>query len=232
MRSGLDWAINLWADRQFFQTTVPIIFGALGEQVPQAFVADREKLSGRPFDLAMMKAASPLLKPQWRAQARWLDQALSDPVGSERLMQGGGDWLSGDRPGLADAAGWMNIWFLERNLPAIAGELLQGLDRLGEWKVRLSALGQGQREEMEPEAALGVAAAAEPRGDEPHDAADPLAASPGEPVFVMADDYGRDRVEGRLVAANAERIVIERRDDRLGRLHVHFPRVGYHAGEA
>jgi glutathione S-transferase len=54
-RAGLDWAVNLWADRLFFQTTVPIIFGTLGEHVPPAFIADREQLSGRPFDLGAMR---------------------------------------------------------------------------------------------------------------------------------------------------------------------------------
>jgi len=44
---------------------------------------------------------------------------------------------------------------------------------------------------------------------------------------VRADDYGRDPIAGRLVAANAERIVIARESDELGATYVHFPRVGY-----
>ncbi len=43
----------------------------------------------------------------------------------------------------------------------------------------------------------------------------------------MADDYGRDPIAGTLVAANARRVVIAREDPALGRLQVHFPRVGY-----
>ena len=38
VRGGMDWAINLWADRPFFQATVPIIFGAIGDSVPAAFI--------------------------------------------------------------------------------------------------------------------------------------------------------------------------------------------------
>ena len=49
--------MNLWADRLFFQPAVPIIFGEI-EAVPKAFIEDREKLSGRPFDTAAMKAAA------------------------------------------------------------------------------------------------------------------------------------------------------------------------------
>ena len=47
--TGADWAVNLWADRLFFQATVAVVFGEIGERVPAAFVADREKLSGRPL---------------------------------------------------------------------------------------------------------------------------------------------------------------------------------------
>lgn len=232
VRGGLDWAVNLWADRPFFQATVPIIFGQLGDRVPGAFVKDREQLSGRPFDLAVMAAAGPLLKPQWRAQAAWLEQSLRDPASSEKLMQGGVDWLAGDRPGLADAAAYMNIWFLERNLPETATALLVGFPRLQLWKARVAALGHGAREELSGSDALDIAAAAEPVGTETHDLRDPLDAAVGDAVAVSADDYGRDRVEGRLVAANPERIVIERSDSRVGRIHVHFPRVGYHAAKA
>jgi hypothetical protein len=46
-------------------------------------------------------------------------------------------------------------------------------------------------------------------------------------VIVAADDYGRDPIAGRLVAANAERVVIARETPALGRLHLHFPRTGY-----
>ena len=74
---GMVWAFNLWADRLFFQTTVPIIFGTIGDQVPEAFLKDREQLSGRPFDPKAMKAAVEPLKGQWRAQAAWLDAQLS-----------------------------------------------------------------------------------------------------------------------------------------------------------
>ena len=49
----------------------------------------------------------------------------------------------------------------------------------------------------------------------------------GDRVAVAPDDYGRDWVEGDLVIANAERIIIARSDARADHVHVHFPRVGY-----
>jgi glutathione S-transferase len=60
-----------------------------------------------------------------------------------------------------------------------------------------------------------------------HDPADPSGLAPGAAVTVRADDYGRDPIKGRLVAVNADRIVIAREGAELGATHVHFPRVGY-----
>ena len=75
--------------------------------------------------------------------------------------------------------------------------------------------------------ALEVARTASPSGSIEHDGRDPLSLEPGAKVAVSADDYGRDRITGTLVAANAEHVVIAREDADLGALHVHFPRVGY-----
>jgi hypothetical protein len=43
----------------------------------------------------------------------------------------------------------------------------------------------------------------------------------------MADDYGREPLAGKLVAATTERIIIARTDPALGRMHLHVPRVGF-----
>jgi glutathione S-transferase len=211
---GAGWAVNLWADRLFFQSTVPIIFGEI--EVPKAFIEDREKLSGRPFDASQMKAAAGHMKQQWRGQAAWLDQALARS-----------DYLAGDAPGLADIAAYMNVWFLGGAVRETTGQLMAGLDWLNAWRARVRAIGHGDRHEMTPAQALEIARTAEPAAYTHHDASDPLGLAPGAAVKVMADDYGRDPIAGTLVAANAGRVVIAREDPALGRLQVHFPRVGY-----
>lgn len=217
--SGADWATNLWADRLFFQAAVPLIFGQLGKHVPEAFIKDREILSGRPFDLAAMETVVPMMGQQFRAHAAFIEEGLSIS-----------DYLAGDRPGLADAAAYMNIWFLQRNLADCAAALLKGLSRTQAWVDRVTALGHGQRVELDSKAALQIAADSTPGAPPAHDADDPSGLSPGTPVFVMADDYGRDQIHGRLVSANPRSLVIARTDDAAGLLHVHFPRVGYILG--
>jgi glutathione S-transferase len=213
---GGDWAVNLWADRLFFQATVAVVFGELGDAVPADFIADREKLSGRAFDMAVMKAAAGPMKPQWRAQAAWIERGLAS-----------NDFLGGSTPSLSDIAAYMNIWWLGRASPATAASLVAGLTKTLGWRERMKALGHGRRSEMTGGEALRVAAAATPSKPPPVDLADLSGLAPGAEVIVRADDYGRDPVEGRLVAVSAERITIARECGELDIVHVHFPRVGY-----
>ncbi|HEV7386204.1 MAG TPA: glutathione S-transferase family protein [Phenylobacterium sp.] len=213
---GADWAVNLWADRLFFQATVAVVFGELGDAVPADFIADREKLSGRAFDMAVMKAAAGPMKAQWRAQAAWIERGLAS-----------NDFLGGSTPSLSDIAAYMNIWWLGRASPATAASLLAGLTKTLGWRERMKALGRGRRSEMTGAEALRVAAAAMPSTPPPVDLADLSGLAHGTEVIVRADDYGRDPVEGRLVAVSAERITIARECGELDVVHVHFPRVGY-----
>jgi glutathione S-transferase len=184
--------------------------------VPEAFIKDREALSGRPFDVNAMKAAAPALSGQWRAQATWIeDQLVLAP------------WLSGAAPGLADIAAYMNLWFLGGSLPALLARFTEGLPRLQDWKARVTAIGHGVGTDLSGPEALAIAKTAEPAPAPPHDAANPQMLTPGQGVTVMADDYGRDPVRGALVAAALDRTVIARDDPAVGRVHVHFPKTGY-----
>lgn len=213
---GADWAVNLWADRLFFQITVAVVFGETADRAPKAFIEDRENLSGRPFNLEAMKAAVVPMKGQWRAQATWIERGL-----------GNQDFLGGSTPSLADIAAYMNVWWLGRAAPASARGLLEGLTKTHGWRARMEALGHGRREEMTGAEALAAARTVSPANPPPSDPHDPSGLSPGQAVVVRADDYGRDPIEGRLAAINAERIVIARDAGELDLIHVHFPRVGY-----
>ena len=213
---GPGWAVNLWADRLFFQAGVAVIFGEIGHLTPKAFLEDREKLSGRPFDVAAMAAASGPMKVQWRAHAAWIEAALA-----------GSPYLSGAKPGLSDIAAYMNIWWLRGALPQTYGALAAGFDRLEPWRAALQAIGHGARTEISGPAALDIARDATPVADISHDPNDSLGLMPGTPIHVMADDYGRDPIAGTLVAATRDRIIITRDTADLGRLNLHFPRAGY-----
>lgn len=217
---GADWAINLWADRVAFQPTVAIIFGLIGDTVPPEFIKDREALSGAPFDVAAMKAASGPMQEQFRAMAWW----------GERQLAGGGEWIAGEAPGLADIAFYMNFWFLGGVLRDEMSSLLEGMPNLGRWRQRVRAIGHGQRSNSTTEEAIAIAKAAEPDacahiGHDPHD---PSGLAPGASVVIGANDYGREPIAGTLIAANAERLVIAREDPRIGRANLHTPRAGFY----
>jgi glutathione S-transferase len=213
---GGDWAVNLWADRLFFQTTVAVVFGEMGDEVPEDFKKDREKLSGRPFDVAAMKAAAGPMRGQWQAHAAFIERGLIE-----------GDFLGGSRPSLADIASYMNIWWLRRAARGASEALLSGLPRTEAWRARIKDIGHGARTEMTGAEALAVAKAANPAKAPAHDPAAAAGLAPGAAVSVRADDYGRDPIEGALVAATAERVVIAREDPAVGQVHLHFPRAGY-----
>lgn len=220
---GLAAMIGAWTDGKWFQTSVAVIFGALGDKVPPEFIADREKLSGRPFDTAAMAAAAPMLRDQWRAQMMWIEERLRDGQGA-----GAGNYLVSARPGLVDIHAHMNIWFAARSVPDFVEACLHEAPRTRAWYNRLcEATGQVPRP-LSATDALAIAKAAGPRlAAAVADGGEPQGIRPGEAVAVAPDDYGRDWVTGTLVHSDAQRIVIKRRDPHAETINVHFPRAGY-----
>src|SRR5436190_824325 len=170
---GADWAVNLWADRMWFQASVAVIFAEIGANIPKEFADDREKLSGRPFDVNAMKAAAPIMKAQWRAYAGWMEDGLA-----------GGDFLGGATPSLSDVAAWMNVWWTLGAAGQVGRDLIAGLPRLSDWATRVRAIGHGRRSDMATGEALQAAMKAPPADALPSDAADPTGPKPGDAVVV------------------------------------------------
>ena len=70
---GLAQMVAGWTDGRWFQSSVAVIFGEMGDKVGEEFKKDREKLSGRPFDVNAMKAVAPMMRDQWRARLMLLE---------------------------------------------------------------------------------------------------------------------------------------------------------------
>ena len=68
---------GLWTDRIFFGSAVFLVFGSLGDKVPQDFIDDRTKLRGAPFDVKAMAAALPHHRDQFRSQAALIEAQLA-----------------------------------------------------------------------------------------------------------------------------------------------------------
>ena len=201
---GLVQMMGRFCDGPWFQQSVAMIFGTIGDFVPDDFKKDREKLMGRAFDTDAMKAALPLVREQLAVSFGWLDQQLAD----------GRDFVEGPAPGLADLHAYLNVWFLGATVSQELAPLLT--PTVSAWAERMAGLGHGQKTVLPAADALATAKDASPS-----------VTGEGPRVTVMADDYGKDPVQGMLVADTTERTVLLREDDTLGQIAVHFPKSGF-----
>ncbi len=216
--AGLPWAVAMWTDKVFFQNTVNLVFGSLGDKVPQDFIEDRTRMRGAPFDVKAMAAGLPQHRDQFRAHVALIEDQLG----------GGGrarPWLLGDFS-LTDINAYMNVWYVRSNLES-ADALLAEFPCMRDWESRIRAIGHGARTELSPQEALDIAAKAAPAAAPAGDLRDPSGRKIGDKVSVAADDYGKTEIEGEIVSLSAQHIAIRRRDGRLGEVVVHFPRAGY-----
>jgi glutathione S-transferase len=216
---GVAWMMSMWADKSFFQANVPVIFGAEGFNVPEAFKQDRAQMSGRPFDTDQMRSVAPMMRDQWRGHAAWVEEALA----------GGKSWLLGDKPGLGDIAAHMNFWFLRNAYRPGYDGLMASFPLTRAWVEAVSAIGHGVFEPISSSDALALASNAEPLQRTGVDPQEPQGLRMGDYVSIAPDDYGRDPVSGTLVYSDAFEIAIQREVASIGNVIVHFPRVGFTA---
>lgn len=214
---GAPYGLGFWADRQIFQAAVAIIFGEIGDMVPEDFKKDRAAMSGGGFSADALKAAVPFMRDQYRAHTRFLADQLED----------GRPFWGGEQPGLADIHAYMNPWFINNALPHRAKSTLEEFPRVLAWYERVRAIGHGMPNDMSTKDALAVAKAATSEAQAAQDPHDPHGRKPGDKVTVSADDYGRDPIAGEIVFSNAHEIAIRRSDPAVGEVVVHFPRAGF-----
>ncbi len=210
-----------WADSALFWTAVPYAMqpagiAAMFEGAPpealKAFGMDRAAMTQG------MRRPTPVdARAQLVTYLGWLDGMLQD----------GRAFLLGAQPCIADFSVVQSLWFIRRAAP-VAG-ILEAYGRLEAWRQRVAAIGHGTPTPMQSEAAIALAASAVTHVTASVTANSGLAA--GSAVTVCATDYASDLVAGRLVGLNDDEVVIERTDDRAGKLHVHFPRIGFQIKE-
>ena len=81
---GAADALAWWAEKTTFSPAAGILFAKRPDALPEGFLEDRAKFSGRNIDPAAMKAAVPNSLDQLRAHFDWLNQMLID--GFPRLL--------------------------------------------------------------------------------------------------------------------------------------------------
>jgi glutathione S-transferase len=214
-------AFAQWADSLVFQTAITLSFqpdalAARMAQFPpaavQAFLADRA---------ALFKGGSAPRLSAEQARSTWT--VLMARL-EQQLARESDDFLFG-APSVADFAMAHPLWFL-KNGPATAS-LVESSPQISAWLARVLDFGHGSAQRMEAEQALEIARQAEPAPLPAEAFTDPNGFQPGQRVTIRAVDYGVDPVEGELLYAGRDELILRREDERAGLVHVHFPRLGF-----
>jgi glutathione S-transferase len=213
---GFADTIAWWAEHQFMRPVALYVSGINADHMPAGLHEDRARLHGLPLPSieAVRKAATRNLHLV-RPQIAWLADMLQD----------GRPFLLGGTPCIADFAAYHVVWFFKGRHIDCRQELAP-YSRLLAWRDRMAAIGHGQRTEMAPSEALTIARSAEPaapRSSQPQDG-DP---HPGGRARVRPADNAKDWVEGEVSFVDAHEIALLREDADVGRVAVHFPRLGY-----
>lgn len=213
---GVADAIAWWAEQQFMRPVALYVSGINADHMPPGLHEDRARLHGLPAPSieAVRKAAVRNLHLV-RPQIAWLAEMLQD----------GRPYLLGSEPCIADFAAYHVVWFFKGRHIDCRHELAP-YPRLLAWRDRMAAIGHGARTDIDPAEALAVARTREPappRPSQPQDG-DPR---PGDRARVRSADNARDWVEGEVTFIDAHEIALLRHDPDVGRVAVHFPRLGY-----
>jgi glutathione S-transferase len=214
---GGPWGLGRWADGFLFDLAIRLVVITGRETMPAEWIEDRSSLYfGPSFDLAAAAGDIPHIAAQLRGQMAWVDQRLT-----------GQNFMLGDNPGLADLFIYPTVWIIRARWDQ-GPALFSQFPAIEAWEARVAAIGHGDHSDMESGEALEIAKASDPETPENTDSLDPQALKPGMRVGVQPIGSSIDKsVEGQVRAADAQTIAIDREDDRVGKVCVHFPRVGY-----
>ncbi|MGZ0716953.1 glutathione S-transferase family protein [Pseudomonas palleroniana] len=210
-----------WADSVVFAHAVALVFqpeslavkfAKVPPQMIEVLVADRAKLfSGG----AATRLQSDQAKHQWPAIVSRIDQQLRHEAG---------DFLFGE-PSIADFALAHPLWFLKGS--SVTAPWVDAYPSVSTWLERVLSFGHGTPSEMSGAQALDVARNAAPAALPDEVFEDLNGFKAGQRVSIAATDYGVDPVAGELLFAGREELILRRTDERVGTVHVHFPRMGF-----
>ena len=217
---GWNDVVEHWVDLNLFGKAVAYTFGVAVDHFDDAFLADRAALRGAPLDRAALKASVPLAAQELATQVAWIERGLA----------GGPGFVNGVRPGSGDFTLYSTLWFARNGrfdfspFPATKA-----------WMERLRAFGHGEHEAMSADEAIALATAATPAALQApsSDERDPLGLALGTQVSITPELLGHGTtVTGTLAQLDAHRVVVALDTERAGRVHVHFPRLGYRVKKA
>lgn len=216
---GLAGPLAQWADATLFWASMSYSTQAAGmaqmfakapPQAVQSFAEDRKA----------MGAGMPRPRP---ADATGAYKAYLQRLAQ---MVQAGPYLLGAQPSVADFAAYHPLWFTRSQTPVLAG-ILEAVPTVLAWMDRMAAMGHGMVERYTSAQAIELARSSTPKPVDGEVFQDDHGIALGSRVTVAAESFGLEPTEGTLVAATTSRYTLAREDERAGRVHVHFPRIGY-----
>jgi len=216
---GLARIVAQWADGELFWAAMgytlspkgaAAMFARVAITSSQAFAADRGAMRAGMTSLRPGDATS-----AYRSHLRRLAHMLHEQP-----------FLLGNAPCIADFAAYHPLWFTRTGTPGLAG-IFDATPAVLAWMDRIAALPNPTIARSSAAEAIAIAAAAEPAPLPQEAFQDDHGIALGSRVTVAAQSFGTETTEGTLVAATRTHVTLARTDERAGRLHVHFPRIGY-----
>lgn len=216
---GLARILAQWADTSLFWAAVSHasqpagladLFGKLPPEAAKAFGEDRKAMTVGMTRLRPADATGAL-----KSYLRRLSESLETQA-----------CLIDATPGLADFAAYHPLWYVRTRTPSLAG-IFDAFPSVLAWMDRMAAIGHGRFDKLGSEAAIAIAAAAEPLPVGHQTFQDDHGIALGSRVTVAAESFGTEPTEGELIAATRMHYTLRRSDPRAGTVHVHFPRIGY-----
>jgi glutathione S-transferase len=211
-------ALATWADDQLFNAALPYVLrpSRLDDMLRwftqdelTRFADDRRDMgkdSTRPATSGKQRRA------HFSVFLTWLESTLEHSK-----------YLTGESLSIADFAAYHTLWVLAHSTP----EALAGHQRVREFVAALEALPDPLISSLSPEEALVVSKHSAIDWEPASVFSDATGLTVGQTVVARAADVGRDPVQGTLVWAAADEVVLRREDPRAGVVYVHFPRLGY-----
>ena len=216
---GLVRSLAQWADTLLFPVAMAYNFQPQGAaqvmasftpETVKVFAADRPAMRGGGARMHHAEGTG-MYKSHLRRIASMLE---------------GQTFLLGDQPCLADFSVYHSLWFTRVQVPSLAG-IFDATPAVTAWADRMASFGHGQMTAITAEAALQTAKGATPQALVDDFFQDEHGIPLGSQVTIAAESFGTEPTAGELLAATRTRYTLRRQDDRVGTVHVHFPRMGF-----
>ena len=216
-QEGIAKAFGWWIEKGSFMNAVCLTIGNMAGKIPQELVDERRPLFGVNLDPEALLPGRPVYMQRVNAHLAWLAEILSD----------GRKFILGPHPSAADLSAYHPLWFARQNGGAEIAELIAFPAIVEPWYERVAALGHGKHIDMTPDEAIAVARSNQPTESGGWSSETQHAGiRRGDWVSVTPDDYGNP-VHGAILAWTDDEVVVRHEDASVGKVNLHFPRVGF-----